>query len=445
MSPRHNKSKKFEPLNGSNWITWRMRMEALLYSMDCWNIADEPKNAQNYDSDHEAHLEAETLSLITGKGDTMAHHRQVTTPIEEDNVAKDWKKREARGASELLYYLTDDVLLQIRDIEGLRSRWLKLHELFEQRTSFEKVTRACRLFNETFSKGQNMKLHVSQIDHLIKDAEECGLKLNEEWRKIIFLLSLRKCTNYQVFTGSVDITKSSWLNLTTRAREITYTDERTIHQANDELNCFRCGIKGEHKRFWERKGSDEELCFECGGKGQFSRDHRNPQRFTQYAKKEIAKQDSRGKKIRKVNLVMNEEEENQDLDPDSDQDQCQGQKFRLDRDQIENSDSHEISMYADSGAGISIVNNKRFLSRYSPCHNQFIVIGDGKRIQATGQGELVLKLSGGTIRTEALYVPEIKVQLLSISQLAKEGTITTFDDKAIIGMGRIQSEDYIYC
>jgi hypothetical protein len=46
---------------------------------------------------------------------------------------------------------------------------------------------------------------------------------------------------------------------------------------------------------------------------------------------------------------------------DSDQDQCQGQKSykanQLDEDQIENSDSHNISMYADSGAGINIVNN----------------------------------------------------------------------------------------
>jgi hypothetical protein len=142
---------------------------------------------------------------------------------------------------------------------------------------------------------------------------------------------------------------------------MTYTDERTIHQANHELTCFRCGIKGEQKHFWERKGSDKALCFECGGKGHFSRDHRNPQKFTQYAKEEIAKRDSRGIKRRKVNLIMNEEEENQDLDPDSDQDQSQGQKSyqanRLDRDQIENSDSHEISMYADSGAGISITHH----------------------------------------------------------------------------------------
>jgi hypothetical protein len=138
--------------------------------------------------------------------------------------------------------------------------------------------------------------------NLIKDAKECGLKLNEEWRKIIVVSSLCKCTNFQAFIGSVDITKSSWLNLTTRAREMIYTEERTIHQANHELTCFHCGIMGEQKRFWERKGSDKALCFECGGKGHFSRDHQNPHMFTQKIKEEISKQDSRGIKRRKGTL-----------------------------------------------------------------------------------------------------------------------------------------------
>jgi hypothetical protein len=118
---------------------------------------------------------------------------------------------------------------------------------------------------------------------------------------------------------------------------------------------------------------------------------------------------------------------------------------------MENIDLYSISMYMDSGAGTTIVNNKEFLSRYLSCSFQFIAIGDGNRIQVKGQGELLLHVADGTIKTEALYVPEITVQLLSISQLAKDGTIAIFDDKGVvftqnnvvIGKGRIQGEDYI--
>jgi histone deacetylase 1/2 len=300
-----------------------------------------------------------------------------------------------------------------------------------------------------------MKCHISIVENLIKDAEECGLRLNEEWRKIIFVSSLRKCSNFQSFVGSVDIAKSSWSNLTSRAKEMTYADEKTVYQVSQESTCLRCGRKGDKKRFWERKGSNKALCFECGGKGHFSRDHRNPHRFSQQIKdkEDVARQDIKGVKRRRANLAMKEEED--DYESNSEPDQDENPKFyqanRLDREQIENLGSHGISMYADSGAGITIVNNKEFLSRYSPCRNQFIVIGDGKRIQATGQGELLLHLDNGTIRTDALYVPEIKVQLLSISQLAKQGTVTTFDSNGIvfyrnetaIGKGRIQGEDYI--
>jgi hypothetical protein len=304
-----------------------------------------------------------------------------------------------------------------------------------------------------------MKLHVSSVENLIKDAEECGLKLNEEWKKILFVSSLRKCSNFQAFIGSIDVTKSSWLDLTTRAKEMTsmiVEEKKTIYQARKELTCFSCGIKGEPSVFWERKDSNEALCFECGGKGHFARDHQNPRKILKQERNRqqfTNMQGGRESKKRRVNVAMNEQEEfnNSGVETDQDQDQILHQANRLDREQIQSLDSHGISMYADSGAGITIVNNKRFLSNYSTCRNQFIVIGDGKRIQATGQGELILQMANGTIKTEALFVPEIKVQLLSISQLAKQGTITTFDSKGIvflknkkvIGKGRIQGEDYI--
>jgi hypothetical protein len=44
---------------------------------------------------------------------------------------------------------------------------------------------------------------------------------------------------------------------------------------------------------------------------------------------------------------------------------------------------------------------------------------------------LCLQVENGIITSEALYVPEIKISLLSIAQLAKEGVVNTFDQKGI--------------
>jgi hypothetical protein len=97
------------------------------------------------------------------------------------------------------------------------------------------------------------------------------------------------------------------------------------------------------------------------------------------------------------------------------------------------------------------MNNKDTLSHYLTCNNQFITVGDGKRIRATGKGILHLEIENGIITNEALYVPEIKVPLLSIAQIAKEGVITTFDKEGItftrqnrvIGSGHLAGEDYL--
>jgi hypothetical protein len=121
-----------------------------------------------------------------------------------------------------------------------------------------------------------MKLHVSSVEDLIRDAEECGLKLNKEWKKILFVSSLCKCSNFQAFIGSIDVTKSSWLEEMTL---MIVEEKKTIYQARKELNCFSCGIKGEPSAFWGRKDSNEALCFKCGGKEHFARDHQNPQKI----------------------------------------------------------------------------------------------------------------------------------------------------------------------
>jgi phosphatidylethanolamine-binding protein (PEBP) family uncharacterized protein len=104
-------------------------MKALLTSMDCWNIAEgsekcpaprlrsrSPPRGRSNETDR---WERRYDGTPPPSGNSHRGRRRSYYESDSEKDLKDWKKREARGASEVLYYLTDDVLLQIRDVEGL--------------------------------------------------------------------------------------------------------------------------------------------------------------------------------------------------------------------------------------------------------------------------------------------------------------------------------------
>ena len=67
---------------------------------------------------------------------------------------------------------------------------------------------------------------------------------------------------------------------------------------------------------------------------------------------------------------------------------------------------------------------KKLISNFKAVFDQQVMLADGVSAKIMGKGKV--KLPCLTQPIDVLYVPKLKHNLLSVSQLAKEGFISTF-------------------
>ena len=89
----------------------------------------------------------------------------------------------------------------------------------------------------------------------------------------------------------------------------------------------------------------------------------------------------------------------------------------------------------DSGATSSMTWNKNIFSEYKPVTGEFIISASGHRLPISGKGTVQLDIISGNdpitlSLTHVLYVPESKVQLLSVRALGRQGFSTKFTQDA---------------
>ena len=80
-------------------------------------------------------------------------------------------------------------------------------------------------------------------------------------------------------------------------------------------------------------------------------------------------------------------------------------------------------------------NKRPFFIDHQPLQKPMkVVLGDGKSLQAVGQGNQVLKMNLPNSKTnkctllEVLVVPELAFNLFSVTLASKKGKLTTFSD-----------------
>lgn len=92
----------------------------------------------------------------------------------------------------------------------------------------------------------------------------------------------------------------------------------------------------------------------------------------------------------------------------------------------------------DSGATVHICKNKEKFSNLNELSEKLVRVANGKRIQASGQGEIVMNIrmkNGKTARitlTKVLYVPEFERNLISIKRITQVGHQTILDNNGEI-------------
>ena len=93
--------------------------------------------------------------------------------------------------------------------------------------------------------------------------------------------------------------------------------------------------------------------------------------------------------------------------------------------------------YLDSGCSNHMTGNKNIFAFLDDSFQSAVKIGDDKRLQVKGKGDILVQTKKGVRRiTDVFYVPGLKHNLLSVGQLLQKGHNVVFKDDVCEIKGR---------
>jgi len=148
---------------------------------------------------------------------------------------------------------------------------------------------------------------------------------------------------------------------------------------------------------------------------------------------------NRRKNLLERATVAHEKDDNSDMNTSSDDDDVEHAKMHTD------TTFHPMEWILDSGATSHMTSNRSWFQDYEEIQCQ-IVIGNGKSINAIGQGSIMIVINGLNGQVEmtlfdVLHVPAIKNNLLSTAKLAKCHYRTVIDATGCLVTDQISGAD----
>ncbi|KAE8732422.1 senescence-associated protein DIN1-like [Hibiscus syriacus] len=100
----------------------------------------------------------------------------------------------------------------------------------------------------------------------------------------------------------------------------------------------------------------------------------------------------------------------------------------------ENAASHRNIWFLDSGCSNHMTGVKSLFNEIDETFKQKVTLGDNKKIQVEGKGNVAVKSSSGNVKLlyDVYYIPSLSQNLLSVGQLMATGYSIMFDDASCV-------------
>ena len=361
-----------KPLNGLNYATWKVQCEMAL-------IKEEPRN------------------IVTGNENA---------PEDQGGQAKYLLQRDCTLATIVLS--VDPTLLYIpgTDPENPAVVWKKLTDQFQRKTWVNKLVLQRKLYNLKLKDGQSMQKHVKMLTKIFDELSIIGDPLDEENQVVHLLASLSE--SYMVVTALEASPEVPKLEMVTEILLHEETKQREKESSTIEVKamtskhrtskkgpkCHHCGRFGHIKR-------ECKMLLESPGKNQNNKTTSySNKRPLRKQKAYAAEEDTEGEGEEIVNLVT---------------------EHVL-------SANRRSNWVFDSGATCHMCNNEELFDQIIGLEMpQEIIVGDGQSVQATGRGDVILRMNvpNGKIQKcklpDVLYVPDLSYNHLSVSKAPNNG------------------------
>lgn len=296
-------------------------------------------------------------------------------------------------------------MTHVLNCENSKLMFEKLCGIFQQGTEEQKCSLLRDFFNYSFKKGNDLSLHISELQNIVSRLESLQHKIDDSMLMSKFLVTLPE--EYRYFSTAWESTPANERSLTNLIARLL--NEEARHKVNTESEGA-VSFKAKELKFSKIK------CYKCGKQGHIAKPCFKKD---QYSGQNKSKQCSICKKTNHVEedcFFRKKHEQNNDEKKVA---FIAGYNNNLD----------DLEFIVDSGATSHMVKNKEILTNVKKCDTN---IGIAKKNQNMKSEEIGSVNGDICILKNVLYVPELSENLLSVSTITENGGEVTFSKNNVL-------------
>lgn len=308
------------------------------------------------------------------------------TSVKED----DWKKIDKKALFYIAMYVESNQLIHIKKAANSREAWDSLKKIHQKSTLGSKIRLKKKLYKAQLMNDGNMEDHLHQMVSWFDELEEMGDNITEDNRVSIILSSLND--EYEALVTGLEIREED-LTMDFVKGKLLEEWEKRNGKSEESERALKVSRKGK---------SSKVTCYFCKKEGHYKNDCKK------YKKWLAENSNSSDEEAESANTVTQ-------------------------RKTVAFSASKLLAngWIVDSGASCHMCNDIELFTDINTKHREKIYTADGKSMMAKGKGTATICVQKGgkaevlSVR-EALYVPQLEGNLLSVQKLSEKGFDVVF-------------------
>ena len=339
----------------------------------------------------------------------------------EEMKDKEWELQNRKAVAVIRKYIDRSLFEHVSTYTNAYELWTKLESLIQKKTPRNKAHLVRRLVKLEYLDGQNMIEHLNTFKGIVNQLIKSEMKIDDELQTLLLLSSLPESWDTLVVTLSnstpegklsMDSVTDSLLNEESRRRERGLNNQFEANVVENRGRSKNRGKGGGGKSQGRSKSRTRLSCYYCGKPGHIKSECRFLKRDQQAGTVHPDQINPKKKEDGKTTAVASND----------------GDIFLVGEDNYLNVASDECIWIIDSGASFHVTPHEEFFSSYQKGDFGMVKMGNHVTSKIVGIGEVTLVSENGNklVLKEVRHVPDMRLNLISVSKLDEAGMINQF-------------------